>query len=35
VASFMALKPRQMFQVSDEDRKLVEVRFQGQGAAGV
>jgi LemA protein len=35
VASFMALKPRQMFQVSDQDRKLVEVRFQGQGAAGV
>jgi LemA protein len=35
VARFMALKPRQMFQVSDEDRKLVEVRFQGQGAAGV
>jgi LemA protein len=35
VASFMALKPRQMFQVSDEDRKLVDVRFQGQGAAGV
>ena len=35
VASFMALKPRQMCQVSDEDRKLVEVRFQGQGAAGV
>jgi LemA protein len=35
VASFMALKPRQMFQVSDEDRKLIEVRFQGQGAAGV
>jgi LemA protein len=35
VASFMALKPRQMFQVSDEDRKLVEVRFQGRGAAGV
>jgi len=35
VASFMTLKPRQMFQVSDEDRKLVEVRFQGQGAAGV
>jgi LemA protein len=34
VASFMALKPRQMFQVSDEERKLVEVRFQGQGAAG-
>ena len=34
VASFMALKPRQMFQVSDEERRLVEVRFQGQGAAG-
>ena len=34
VASFMNLKPRQMFQVSDEDRKLVEVKFQGQGAAG-
>jgi LemA protein len=36
VASFMSLKPRAMFQVSDEDRKLVEVKFQsqGQGAAG-
>jgi LemA protein len=34
VASFMNLKPRQMFKVSDEDRKLVEVKFQGQGAAG-
>ena len=32
VASFMNLKPRAMFQVSDEDRKLVEVKFQGQGA---
>jgi hypothetical protein len=32
----MSLKPRAMFQVSDEDRKLVEVKFQsqGQGAAG-
>jgi LemA protein len=28
VASFMELKPRQMFKVSDEDRKLVEVSFQ-------
>ena len=28
VASFMNLKPRQMFKVSDEDRKLVEVSFQ-------
>ncbi|MFZ1137840.1 MAG: LemA family protein [Candidatus Sulfotelmatobacter sp.] len=34
VASFMNLKPRQMFKVSDEDRRLVEVSFQGQGAAG-
>jgi LemA protein len=33
VASFMSLKPRAMFQVSEEDRKLVEVKF--QGAAGV
>ena len=32
VASFMNLKPRAMFQVSDEDRKLVEVKFQGQSA---
>ena len=32
VASFIGLKPRDMFQVSDEDRRLVEVRF--QGAAG-
>jgi LemA protein len=28
VASFMSLKPREMFKVSDEDRKLVEVSFQ-------
>ena len=34
VASFMNLKPRSMFQVSDEDRKLGEVKFQSQGAAG-
>jgi LemA protein len=34
VASFMSLKPRAMFKVSDEDRRQVEVRFQGQGAAG-
>ncbi|HTW56820.1 MAG TPA: LemA family protein [Terriglobales bacterium] len=27
VASFMNLKPRPMFQVSDDDRKLVEVSF--------
>jgi LemA protein len=34
VASFMSLKPRAMFQVPEEDRKLVEVKFQNQGAAG-
>jgi LemA protein len=34
VASFMNLKPRQMFKVSDEDRRQVEVSFQGQGASG-
>jgi LemA protein len=34
VASFMNLKPRAMFKVSDEDRRQVEVKFQGQGAAG-
>jgi LemA protein len=34
VASFMSLKPRSMFQVSYEDRRLVEVKFQGQSAAG-
>jgi LemA protein len=35
VASFMNLKPRDMFKVSDEDRRLVEVKCaSGQGAAG-
>src|ERR1700683_1379884 len=34
VASYMRLKPRAMFQASDEDRRQVEVRFQGKGAAG-
>jgi LemA protein len=34
VAGFMNLKPRAFFKVSEEDRKLVEVSFQGQGAAG-
>ena len=35
VASFMGLKPRDMFKVSDEDRRLVEVKFAGtQTAAG-
>jgi LemA protein len=35
VASFMNLKPRDMFKVSEEDRRLVEVKFaNGQGATG-
>ena len=34
LASFMSLKPREMFKVSDEDRRQVEVRFQGQPAGG-
>jgi len=33
LASFMELKPRSMFKVSDEDRKLVEVKFQGAAGA--
>jgi LemA protein len=32
VASFMALKPREMFKVSEEDRRQVEVKFQNQRA---
>jgi LemA protein len=34
VASYLSLKPRAMFQVSDEDRRQVPVTFQGKGAAG-
>jgi len=35
VASFMNLKPRDMFKVSDEDRRLVEVKCaSSQGATG-
>jgi len=35
LASFMGLKPREMFEASDEDRKLVEVKIASQsGAAG-
>jgi LemA protein len=34
VASFLDLKPRQMFKVSDEDRRQISVTFQGRGAAG-
>jgi LemA protein len=33
VASFMNLKPREMFKVSEEDRRQVEVSFHDQGAA--
>src|ERR1700676_573877 len=32
VASFMSLKPRSMFKVSDQDRKQVEVSFHGSSA---
>jgi len=32
VASFMGLNPREMFKVSDQDRRQVEVSFPGQGA---
>lgn len=32
VASFMGLKRREMFKVSEEDRKQVEVSFQNRGA---
>jgi LemA protein len=35
LASFMGLKPREMFKASDEDRRLIEVKFASQsGAAG-
>jgi LemA protein len=34
VASFLNLKPRSIFKVSDEKRKQAEVSVQGQGAAG-
>src|SRR5256885_5505847 len=34
LASFMGLKPREMFKASDEDRRQIEVKFQGQTAAG-
>jgi len=33
VASFMSLQPRQFFKVSDEDRRQVEVKFQGAAEA--
>jgi LemA protein len=34
VASFMELKPRAFFKVSDEDRKLVEVKFANSQSSG-
>jgi len=34
VASFLSLKPRSMFKVSEDDRRFIEVKFQGQGAVG-
>jgi len=35
LASFMGLKPREMFKASEEDRRLIEVKFTSQsGAAG-
>ena len=34
VASFMELKPRSMFRVSDEDRRQVEVKFQSSQGSG-
>jgi LemA protein len=33
VASYMSLKPRALFQVSEDDRKLVEVKFQSAANA--
>src|SRR5437660_4607889 len=33
VASFMELKPRAFFKVAEEDRRLVEVKFQGAAGA--
>jgi LemA protein len=33
LASFMSLKPRSLFQVAEEDRKLVEVKFQNAAGA--
>ena len=33
LASFMGLKPREMFKASEEDRRLVEVKFASQGGA--
>ena len=34
IASFMALKPREMFQVSDADRRQVDAKFASTGVAG-
>src|SRR5579863_301529 len=34
LASYMNLKPRPMFKVSEEDREQVQVKFQSQAAGG-
>jgi LemA protein len=34
IASFLELKPRSMFKVSDEDRRQVEVKFQASQGSG-
>jgi LemA protein len=34
LAGMMALKPREMFKVSEDDRKLIDVSFSGQRAPG-
>jgi LemA protein len=34
IASSMGLQRREMFKATEEDRKLVEVKFQSQGAGG-
>jgi hypothetical protein len=33
LASYMNLKPRSLFQTTEEDRKLVEVKFQSAAKA--
>jgi LemA protein len=35
LASYMSLKPRAMFKVEDDDRRLVRVQFQSHGAGGM
>jgi LemA protein len=35
LANFMGLKPREMFKVSDEDRRQVEIKLTEQKSAGI